>query len=211
MRRTGALTRRLRVSTRPADRGVTLVELLVYSALLVLVLTIVGSMLYRALVSQRDVRAVTEASNTAQLVASSVESGVRNAAAIKYTALAGADELLVARASFGSTVAPSWTCVGWFYDASEKVLYTRRVSPTGAPTPAITAPSTPANYATWVALADGVVPLTVGAHVFTPAPIAAPTMVSVDMKVLAGTRKPTAMSSSFVSRPQGETGSAPCF
>lgn len=194
---------------RQTDAGITLVELLIYSVLMLVVLTLVGTILYRALVSQRDVRDVTDASNAAQLVSASFERGVRNASKIAYTTSAG-DELLAVRARVGSSTAPSWACEGWFYDASALTLYTKTVPAAGAPNPAITAPVSTADYATWTTLARGLSPRAPSTAVFTPdgLPIAT---VDLNISVAAGQRRPVVIVTQATKRPQGSTESAPCF
>ncbi len=191
-----------------SDRGFTLVELIVYCALLAIVLPLVGTLLHRTLVTQRDVGAVTEASTTSQTVARSVGAGVRNASAISYTTPSSETELLVVRAQVGPAGTPSWMCQGWYYDGAHDVLYAKRVPAAGAASPAITAP-TAAQLATWTELARGVTPP--GGRVFTPTPSTDPTEVTLRFMTAAGERKQALISTSFTKRPQGETGSDPCF
>lgn len=201
-----------RLRRADGDAGITLVELLVYSVLSVVVITVVGSLLVRTLVSQRDVRSVTGATTAAQLVAASVEAGVRNAAAVRPpVTLEGADELLVARvAQVDAAGTPGWRCQGWFYDASESTLSTR-TTPASAGSAAITAPTTAGHLATWTVLATGVDLAPGVPRAFTHEPGVPAAGVRLDVEVAAGTRKPVRISTRVTQRPQGSTESAPCF
>ena len=69
------------MSDNPRDdsaAGFTLIELLVYMMLIGLVLAIVGAMMINTMRTSNTVTSVTEASNAGQLVAHSVEKGIRN-------------------------------------------------------------------------------------------------------------------------------------
>jgi len=203
-----------RLPYRADDRGVSLVELLVYSVLLVVVLALVGSMTYRTLVSQRDVRAVTEANNRAQLVAASVEAGVRSAAALKHTPLSGGDELLIARTQTGAVDAATWSCQEWYYDASTQTLYAKRVAESDATAPAIEEPTTVGDYSTWMVLSEGLTGPTPEAKIFAPSATTLPTTIHLGVQVAAGTREPVEISTLFTRRPQGATQEGvgtPCF
>lgn len=198
------LVRRIRTG-RGAQAGVTLVELLVYSVLLTIILLIVGSVLVRGLLTQRDVRAVSEATTTAQNVAQSVERGVRNAAAVGYSTSA-TGELLTVRTRVADTSTSAWYCQAWFVDtANGGTVYMLRRPASGAG-PVLVEPSTPAALGEWTRLADEVSPFG-SSTVFQ---LAGQT-VSFDFRVAAGAQKPVGMSSHVTARTQGETGSTPCF
>ena len=66
-----------------SDRGITLVELLVYMLLAIVVLTIVGSILINSFQAERQVRDAAQSNSTAQLVAESLGRGIRNASAVE--------------------------------------------------------------------------------------------------------------------------------
>ena len=199
------------------DSGVSLVELVVATAILALVLPLVGAVLQAALTSQRDVQSVTNAASSVQIISTSVEGGVRNASAIRRTTYAPAsgtrpNELVVARTHVGGQ---EWRCEAWYYDAVAGVLYTRSVDAA-----TVSAPITPpAGGATtgWTELARGVVPVARTSPapnpvpLFTATPTARPTSVGVGLSVAAGTRRPALLSTTISKRPQGNVVSAPCF
>jgi prepilin-type N-terminal cleavage/methylation domain-containing protein len=207
-----ALAIRERRSAGRRERGVTLVELLVSTAILAVVLPLAGALLTGALTSQRDVSALAAAANDAQTVVTSVEAGGHNASAIKrtsYTPTSGTqpNEMLVVRTQVGRSGSPIWYCHAWYYDAVAQVLYSKRVPASGSS--AITAP-TDGVLTTWTELARGVTPVA-PASPPTPLITVTATRVELDFLVSAGTRKPVVMSTAISKRPQGQTGSAPCF
>jgi len=182
-----------------SERGFTLVELLVYGMLLVLVLAIVGSMLASMSTTSKAVNSVTAASTAAQLVADSVERGIRNSSDFHLTTPAGTDQLLVARtAQAGATV--TWLCAAWYYSpaAGGTIRYTTS-------TTAIPAIPTAANLANWTLLDTGVAPAS-GTSVFSANGAA----LTIAFNGLAGSNSPVAISSSAVSR-AGSTGVPACY
>lgn len=198
-----------RLERRGVDGGVSLIELLVASALLLILLPVAGGLLYTGAVAQRDARSATVATTTAQTAAASVQRGVRNAVALRYsrTGTGNADELLVVRTQTGPQDAPVDLCQAWFYNAARGVLYTRSV-PVSPSTTAITVPDD-AALATWSTLAVRVLPTT-GPYLFGVT--ADQRQVDVDLVVRTGTsRVPTTVSTSVVRRPQQPSGGAPCF
>ena len=84
-----------------SERGFTLVELLIYSLLLIIVLGIVGAMLASTVSTSKSVNSVTSASTAAQLASESVVRGIRNASDFRLTTPTGTDQLLVARTALG--------------------------------------------------------------------------------------------------------------
>ena len=210
-----------RVRGHEPELGITLAELLVYAALLVLVLPLAGVLLHGALVGNRDVRAVASASAAAQAVAASVEAGVRNASQIRLTATPNAtgvppDELLVVHTQSGGTDASRWTCQAWYYDGTRGTVQTRRVAATGNGASVIAPPDSPTADG-WTDLAHGVTavarPRPAGAPAPNPTPVFTATAATVELglQIAAGDRTPVLLSTSITQRPQGETASAPCF
>ncbi|PJJ73248.1 hypothetical protein CLV46_2834 [Diaminobutyricimonas aerilata] len=137
---------------REQDAGLTLVELIIYSLLLSVIVAIGGGMLISSITTQRDVTRITTATSDGQVVASSVEEGIRNAG--------GSTPISVASNSFGQVLksrtakvtqagAVTWECRAWFHRFTGEV-YTRR-SATAVPTPA-----TAGDLAGWTLLAQGV-------------------------------------------------------
>lgn len=132
------------------EEGFTLVELIVYMMLLGLVMTVVGSLIITGIRGQRQIEGTSTASNAGQLIAQSIGTGVRNAAAVKVHAATAAGQL--AQAKVGSTNAAgdvTWRCQSWFYSTVDKAVYARS-STSGA----VTAPT--AGFSGWTLLADRV-------------------------------------------------------
>jgi type II secretory pathway pseudopilin PulG len=103
------------------DSGFTLVELLVYSVLMIIVLGIAASLFIRLLVEQRDIKAMADANNEAQLAFKQLEMDVRNA---DWAQVDGNGALLVVRtriATSASDFAP--VCVGYYFDDEDQTLY----------------------------------------------------------------------------------------
>lgn len=182
-----------------SERGFTLVELLIYSMLLMIVLAIVGSMLVSTVTTSKKVDSVTTASTAAQLVADSVERGIRNSSDFHLTTPTGTDQLLVARtAQGGSTI--NWVCAAWYYSAAGGGTIRHTTSTTTIP-----AAPTAADLAGWTLLDTGVAPAS-GTAIFS----ATGSAVTVSFKGLAGNNAPVAISSSVFSR-AGSTGVPACY
>ena len=159
------------------ERGLTLVELILYTLLLAMIAWIAGTILITSLTSQRDITAMGNASNQGQNVANSIEEGVRTASSLAAPTADSTGRRLVARVgTFTSAGAVSWTCRTWLF-ATDGGVYVKSGS---------TASAAPANLAAssltgWLKLAQGVTP--VGGSAMT---LSAAT-VSLDFKVAAGT------------------------
>lgn len=151
------MSRRTRIAGDPVDAGFTLVELLIYSALLLVLLSVVGGMLISASSAQTGVNQINKASNEAQLAANNIEQGIRNASGFKITVPTGG-QLLQARVAgvtqTGATTAPTtsttWQCQAWYYSKSTGQIFTK-TSSTGL----LAAPTAPASNG-WTALVAGV-------------------------------------------------------
>lgn len=135
-----------------SDSGFTLVELLIYMAFSVIVLSLVGGMMISTLNAQKSIVARSEATTSGQAVAQSVHSGVRNAVNHTLTptnSRADTDQLLVVQSlDLGTETNP--TCLAWYYStAGDGAIYYQR---SAAP---ITAPEG-TDSAGWLLLATGV-------------------------------------------------------
>ncbi len=118
---------------RAPDGGYTLVELLIYSGLLVLILTVVGGMLMNTLTSQQKVLKSAGANASSQIIAESVQNAVRNATALTLTQGADPDtqdQLLVAVtvSNDPSTTANARVCQAWYYSEAGGAIYYRRAT-----------------------------------------------------------------------------------
>lgn len=192
----------------PDERGLTMAELLVSCALLVVVLALAGVLLQGGVTAQRDVQAVTQASDTVQVAARSIERGVRSASAVSpISSPTAGSQLLVVRLRVGAAGADAtWVCQGWYHTGG--VLYTRRVDAAGAPTPALTT----ADLSQWSVLASAVVPRATGVPILSRTVTGTATTVGLDLAVSSsGTSQLAVVSTVFSTRPQGQTGGAPCF
>ena len=107
------------------ESGMTLVELLIYSMLLVVILTIAGGIMINSLQSQQTVSTVSSAASTGQLVSTSVSQGIRNASAFEAAAPTSLGQVLRSRTvSVTSTGVATWQCQAWFR-TSNGDLYTK--------------------------------------------------------------------------------------
>lgn len=178
--------------------GFTLIELLVYMMLIGLVLAIVGAMMINTMRTSKTVTSVTDASNAGQLVAHSVEKGIRNSSDFLLTSGAGDDQFLVARTALGGTTL-TWVCAAWYYSADGDGSIRYKTSGTQ-----ILAP-TALELATWTLLDEGIEPAT-GTTIFSTSG----EQLSIAFHGLAGDHPPVAISSSAHSR-AGATGSPTCY
>lgn len=142
---------RLRTLLRD-DRGFTLVEMLVSSALFAMIMTGIIGVILVTTQAQRTVSIVSTSTTEAQLVANELDQRIRNSSEFQVTT-SGTTQLLVARVA-GSDSTLTWRCYGWFYSASDNGII--RMTST-APGTKITMP-TAAQAATWTLLLAGVVP-----------------------------------------------------
>ena len=182
---------------RTDERGLTLIELLVYILLLVLVLMVAGGFLGNTLIQSKTVRAVNNNSTVAQLAADSIESGIRNSSDYSLTSPVGTDQMIVARvASKGTTL--TWSCAAWYYSATEGSLRMARSSTQ------IVAPTT-AQLAAWTLLHDRVFPIS-GTSIFTTSG----RRLTIAFNGQAVGYPPVAINTSAFSR-AGSTGSVSCF
>ncbi|MBU1250185.1 MAG: prepilin-type N-terminal cleavage/methylation domain-containing protein [Actinobacteria bacterium] len=134
---------------RRSDAGFTLVELLISSALVSVVIVVVGGVLISSMRADETVRTVTTSTTDGQLVANVIDSGMRNSTAVAVSAAEdGVSTFAVARVAGASSA----ECVAWFYDAEVDTIF-RRTSPS-----AIAAPEPGSVGADWVPLSDGIVP-----------------------------------------------------
>ena len=129
MARMTRLTGRL----RDESSGFTLIELVVASSLTVIIAIVIGSMLISTLGSEKTIRTTTQATSAGQLVAQSIDKGVRNATWIDLTAVSGEYFLTVRTAS--STAVVTYSCQAWYItpggSAYVKSSSTKITKPTG--------------------------------------------------------------------------------
>jgi len=184
---------------RGRDSGFTLIELLVYISLAATVLSIVGGMLISSLRAEASVRTASEATSVGQLIARSVQGGMRNASAARLTSNANGTQLLQVRtAGRGATV--TWSCQSWYFDpVNGGTLYTRTTTPAAT----IAAP-TSATLGSWALLGEAI------AAPGTPVFDGIPTRISIDLDIEAGDRAPISIATTATTRTLA-TESQPCF
>jgi len=118
------------------DRGMTLPELIVASLVTVLVLIAAGGMYISTLQAQRTVSALSESATSAQLVARSIDAGVRNAVIVKPI-VTGADggQLLVVCSAGADPDSIGYAWRAWYYSPTgDGELRTKTFSGSSAPT-----------------------------------------------------------------------------
>jgi hypothetical protein len=182
------------------DDGFTLSELAVYGLLLGLVVSTAAGILISGSVSERTVRTVVGASTESQLVADSIETGIRNASAYALTSPSTGTQLLRARVAQG-TAGVQWNCAAWYYTPNMQngsVWY--KSSNTAIANP------TTANINTWILLADDIKPISGSSTIFT---IGA-NQLTFSFEAEAGNDPPASVTSSATSRTSAWE-SAPCF
>lgn len=128
------------------DDGFTLVELIVYSVLLILIMGIAATLFIRMITVQRDVTAMADANNAAQVTFAELERDLRNAA---WANVSQSGDLLVMRTRVATSGADATSrCVGYYVDADADAL---RRTTSQAGTSAALAASSPGALSTAVA------------------------------------------------------------
>lgn len=138
----------------------TLVELLVYSILLVTVLLIVGTILISTQTIGLIVRESTTTTSAVQVAATSIEYGVRNATGARLTSV-GSDQLLQVRTAGADPDNVTWRCESWYFSNSAGTI---RWSSTASDTVAVASPTS--EPTSWGLLASNIEP-TSGTGIFT--------------------------------------------
>lgn len=158
-----AIRRRL---AERSDEGVTLVELLVYSVLLVGMMTLVGTILINTMWTNHHILRLNEASNHSQSQLEAIALAVRNASDVEVRD-SGNLLLVKRRSTLESTVPTAGVCSGWYFNPATGNLHAAHDpatdSPTGRTAAAATSPSAASN---WPVMIEGVAALD-GPQVFT--------------------------------------------
>lgn len=184
------------------ERGVSLVELLIYIALSVVVLTIIAAILINALRTEATVRDSAASANSAQIAAQSLNRGIHNASAIEVTSPAAGITVVRTR-SIDSSAAGVWRCEAWAVADGE--LRTTNS------TTAIALPTTASAVSSWLLLAAGVQPIG-SAPIFSLG--ADDRSLGVSLTVADGDAVPVNLDTTIVSKqPIPSTGkvTSPCF
>lgn len=183
-------------------RGFTLIELVVSTALGVLVLLLVGGMFISTLNAQSSVREAAQSSNTGQLVAKALTRDVRAARDLTTSQpSAGTCLLRLTVVDDALTTPMSVHFVAWYFGNGE--IRTKRS------TSAIAVPASPSAVATWRMLAAGV--QRVGS---TPVFIATGSQLDLNFQVAGSAGAPVLIQTTAASRqpmPTASPGaSTPC-
>lgn len=177
--------------------GIGLVELLIYTALSLIVLSAVGGVVISLVNVQNQVMNTASAAEQSQLVARTIEAGVRNATAIDLQTVNSSDQMLSVRTA-SATGTAVWSCRVWYFSLPNKSLFTR-TSNTAIGVP------TQQGLAGWTLLAVGVSPPQ-GQQIFT----LSGTKVGVYFAEQVAKETPIFIKTS-VSQRGGVRISAPCF
>lgn len=181
-----------------SEQGYTLVELIVYSSLLIVVVGVIAGLFVSGVTTTERVKELTAATTSAQVVADSIETNVRNSTDFLLTAPTGTDQFLVARTATRDATL-SWQCVAWYYSAAGtgSIRFTQSST-------AILQP-TPSELQTWTLVQEGITP-TSGTSIFTTNA----QQLAVNFNSLVGDHPPVVISSSATSR-AGASGNLTCF
>ena len=177
------------------ERGMTLVELLVYMILLGLVLAIIGSLMITTVKKQTEVVRISESNNTAQTVVSAVDLAVSNATGFRLrTDVTTGNQLLLTKTRStlaGATEINQARCVGYFYDAVTKKIHSASVSlPAASNKVQLADVAGFAGATSWPTLASGVTPVDPSIpRVFTQA-TTDPTKLKVEFSVATLANRP---------------------
>ncbi|WP_157962399.1 hypothetical protein [Homoserinimonas sp. OAct 916] len=193
---------------KSADSGFTLVELIVYMSFATVILVIIGGLFINSLKAERSIRSASEATTLGQLVAQSVQAGVRNASAVRAESDTDGDLLIARRATAGAIA--GWSCQAWYYSNAERAVYSKTTTPAAA----IELP-TGGPEGSWTKLGTGIDPVA-SSPVFQLTPPAdppvvdAPDSIDISFSVDAGERPPVLIETTAYSRTPAQE-SEPCF
>lgn len=172
--------------TRPPvarDGGFTLIELLVTMGLLVIVVSVTGTILINGLRVQAKEQGIASGTGSAQSLSRSIGRGIGNASSVTVETATAAGQLLHARVvsttSSGTTAA---VCEAWYYSQTYSSLFTTTGSALTAVPTITSATVAPAG---WTVLAAGV-----GAPSHTPFTQPSSNQVAVNLTVSAGAGAP---------------------
>jgi hypothetical protein len=179
------------------DSGMGLVELIIYIALTLVILSSLGGVVISMVSVQNQVMNSANTAEQAQLVSRSIHFGVGNSSAVDLQSVNGTDQLLRVRSS-SLTSSTVWSCQAWYFSPSEKSMRFKSSSS------AIAAPSA-ADLANWTLLASGV-STAQGQQVFT----LSGSRVSLVFAQQLTTEAPIVIKTSASAR-AGVRVSAPCF
>ncbi len=127
---------RQRVGVVDDQAGISLIEVIMYSTLTAVVLSILAGLLYAGFQAQAVTGDRNNATGSAMVVSNSLQTSIRNASAVAVTS-----RRLMARVADGTS---GWQCAAWALTDDDSVVYKVASS-------AITG----TDYASWTVLATG--------------------------------------------------------
>ena len=199
------------------ETGYTLVELLIYSSLLVLILTVVGGMLLNTLTAEQKVLDSANANSVSQLISTSVHSGVRNATDLTLSNGADPDNyhqlLVVTTANTDPAVlATARVCQAWYYAAATGgAMYYKRGA---APQTTLTSQALANDMTGWTLLGSGLsatLPAVDGLKPIFSDLTADNSSIALNFAINAGGDSSPALISTTVTSRQSATESTSCF
>lgn len=99
------------------EAGISLVEVIIYSALSALLLSVLGGLFFVGFTTQTEAAGRDAATGAAGVVSNSLQTGIRRASSISVS---GSGTLLKARVANGAT---GWQCVSWVLTPDKKLKY----------------------------------------------------------------------------------------
>lgn len=143
------------MSAQPAptgdESGISMVEVIIYSALTSLLLSVLAGLFYVGFRTQAATGGRDAATGAAQVASNSLQTAVRNSSSVSV-----AGTILKARVASGDT---GWQCVAWVLTADNKLVY--KASP---------AAITSTDYSSWAVLATGASGQLAGGAAFSGGP-----------------------------------------
>lgn len=145
------------------DRGITLAEMIVVMLVTSIILITVGSMYISTLHVEKTVVALSDTTNSAQLVARSIDEGIRNGVQIRPLASGGDGGQLLVTCTAGGAAAITYTWQAWYYSPTGDGTLRTRSFASGLP------PVVPdaATLQTWTLLLTNIEPRGAAGTVFT--------------------------------------------
>lgn len=138
------------------ERGLTMVELLVYMVLASLVLAMAGGLLINSIFAQRSVGDSAASTNTGQLVSQTVSAATRSAASIR--AVSGDPAILLVQVVDDARATPPTAhCEAWALDGDEfrTTRYAGGSAPADDASVGTWLTAIAGDYSTWTLLATG--------------------------------------------------------
>ena len=138
---------KLLIASKKDQQGFSLVELIVYTLISSMLLTVVASVFISLYSVQEDVLQSGKSAGELQLVAASINYGVRNSTAVSLSETA-AGQLLLAETLTGADEAVT-LCQAWWFDGESMSMFSSS-GPTRESLP------TTASTNGWILLSDGI-------------------------------------------------------